>query len=140
MNQDQVSSVMLEHSKEISALWESSKSSHKRHDDYQKIVESVHELSKNVATMAAKTELLAIKMDKGIERMEQAQKSQGERLGKAEAEVQQIGRIEKEIIALTDKIDKLRMEPADKWKSLMTTIITEAVTAVIVFLLGGAGL
>lgn len=123
MNLDQLSNMVLEHSKQMAALIESVKSSHVRHDNQEKIASSVHELARNIASIAAKIELLAEKMDKSIERIEYGQKVQGERIGAAERTILQVERTEKEILNLAEKLDKLRMEPGQKWKSLVIYII-----------------
>ena len=70
MNADQISSQLMDHTRDISALWESAKSAHKRHDNHEQIALSVHELAKNIATVAAKLELIAEKMDKSVARID----------------------------------------------------------------------
>ena len=138
MSIDQLSNMVLEQGKQMAALWESTKSSHKRHDSQEKIASSVHELAKNVATIAAKIELLAEKMDKSIERIEQGQKSQGERIGTAEQAILQINRNEQEILSLAEKLDALRMEPGRKWKTFVTQFIGLILAAAVGALFAGS--
>ena len=88
MNEENVSSTLLQYAKDITALQESAKSAHKRIDKTDKLTEAVHELARSNAAIASEVRSLAEKFDKAIERIEQGQRSQGERLGLLERELQ----------------------------------------------------
>jgi len=42
--EEQMSNIIIEHTKEIAGLWESTKSAHKRHDDIKDITSGIHNL------------------------------------------------------------------------------------------------
>jgi len=84
----------------IAAHGESLKSAHKRIDKVDKLTEAVHELARSNTAIATEVKVLACKFDKTIERIEQGQRSQDKRIG------------------------ALEKEPGDKWKKLISQIIT----------------
>jgi chromosome segregation ATPase len=135
MTAEQIANKLMEHTKEIAALWESSKSAHKRHDDNGAVITGIHELAKSVASMATEIRLLTERFDKSVERIERGQAAQGERIGKIEKSVSQIERNEKDIAKYTAKIEAIEKEPADKWKKFMWLVFAAIVGAVIAFIM-----
>ena len=53
-----------------------------------------------------------------------------------ERSIQQIGRNEKEISDLADKLDAVRMEPGERWKSLVTHLIGYLLVGILGALVG----
>ena len=123
MNNEQIQKLLLDHTRDISALQESGKSAHKRIGEMSQLTTAVHELAKSNAAVAMEVKSLATKLDKTIERIERGQQTQGERIGRMEASIQQIERNEREISSLADKLDIVRMEPGEKWKTLITHLV-----------------
>jgi len=128
---EQLAQVVLNHTKDIAAIKESVKSAHKRIDDNDRIIASIHELAKNVAAMAAEIKLLTDRFDKNIERIEQGQKTQGERIGEIERAIHQIESNEKTIIRHAEKLEAMEKEPAQKWKDLGKQVLTLVIAAVV---------
>jgi len=120
---DKYSSMVLDHTKKISALQASMKSFHKRQDDHAKILTGIHDLSKNVAAMATEVKILAENTAKSITEIKQGQRVQGERVGEIEKTILKIERNEKDILETAKKLDALRMEPAKKLKSIVMQIV-----------------
>jgi hypothetical protein len=83
---EQVTEKVIEHTGEISALWESAKSAHKRIDENDRITEGIHKLTTNVETLALQVKHLAEKVEQTVNRLELGLKSQGERIGALEKE------------------------------------------------------
>jgi len=137
MNPDQMATTLLEHTKQISALQESTKSAHHRIDRMDKLTEAVHTLAQSNTAIATEVKMLATKFDKTIERIEAGQKSQGERLGIIERDITQIQRNEKEIGDLSDKLDAVRTEPGEKWKYLIFALIGGIAAGALGFFGGG---
>ena len=135
MNDEKISATLFEHARQITALQESAKSAHKRIDKMDKLTEAVHELARSNTAIATEVKALAEKFDKTTERIEKGQKAQGERLGLIERDIQQVKQNEKEIADMADKLDTLRMEPGEKWKSVVSEICkllaVAAVTALV---------
>ena len=122
MNEEQITKIVMEHTKEIAAVLGSAKSAHKRIAEIDKIAEGVHDLAKSVVEMATEIRLLTKQVDSSIKRIEEGQKAQGDR----------IGNIEKNMLARFEAIEK---EPATKWKNFTWLIIAGVVTAVLGFLM-----
>ena len=124
MTQEQLTGQIMTHSKDIAALWETSKSAHRRINESDEIAKGIHKLAANMEALALQVKLLTERMDSTIERMESSLKSQGERIGKVES----FGRLaetqEKSITSLAKKIEAIEREPADKWRSLVKQLIT----------------
>jgi chromosome segregation ATPase len=134
----------MQNSKDIAALTESVKSAHKRIDNLKDLTTGINRLAENVAALTAEVKFLANKLDKNIDRIEQGQKAQGERLGKVELAIQQIERNEKDIAANTTRIETILQEPARKWKDLtshMKVLIVGSIfcgiVGVVTFMLSG---
>ena len=141
---EQTTDMLNRHTADIAALKESTKSAHHRIDGFEKIVASIDKLAQNVATMAAKVELLAETTEKNIGRLESAQKSQGERFGESiraiELSVQQVQRNEVAIEKQAEELKTLMLRPAKKWESLVGYFLAGGVGALFAFLgtlLGG---
>lgn len=128
--------MVIEHTREIAALTASAKSAHKRIDDNDKIIAGIHELAKNVAMMAAEIKLLTARVDKSIERIEQGQKTQGERIGSIEQSIQQIERNEAMLMKHADKLEAIETAPAKKWNKFVWLIIVGVATAIIAYIMG----
>ena len=128
---EQVSKILLEHTGEIAALRADAKLAHKRIDETDRITASIHELAKNVATMAARVESLTERLDRSVDRIEQGQQSQGKRIGNIEKTVSQIERNEKELMRQAAKIEAIEREPANKWKALVGQVTALVVAAAI---------
>ena len=132
-----------EHSKKIAVL-------ETRQNDHEKIATGLHELSKSVAAMAVEIKLSSENhsrtlktatdnTNKAIEQLAHGQKNQGERIGAIEKSIQQIERNEKDIMDMADKLDAVRMEPGNKWKNLVASVVCAlAGLAVGALLLGSA--
>jgi uncharacterized membrane protein YjjP (DUF1212 family) len=133
---EQLSAIAIEHTKEIARLWESAKSAHKRIDENDQITAGIHELAKNVATMATEIKLLTDRMDKSIERIEQGQKTQGERIGNIERVLLAIDRDEKTLEQHETRLDAIEKEPATAWKNLKWVIVVAIATAIVGFFMG----
>lgn len=133
---EQISELTLKHASEIAALWQSAKSAHKRIDDNENIAAGIHELAKNVATMATEIKLLTERVDKNIERIEQEQKAQGGRVGNIERAIMAIERSEKTIAKHEERLDAIEREPATKWKNFMWLVFAGVATAVIAYFMG----
>jgi len=111
-NREQATGMAIENAKEIAALWENSKSAHKRIDRMDKLTEGVHELAKSNTAIATEVKLLAQKFDKVTER------------------------IEKDIAKNTEDLEKLKLEPGQKWKLTTEKALTLAVAAIAAFIGG----
>jgi hypothetical protein len=106
MNPEQLTKHAMSQAKDISALWESTKSAHKRIDENDRIIEGIHKLAANVEGLTLQVKMLTDQMDATIERIEEGQKLQGERIG------------------------KLEQEPAHKWQDFVKQVLSLAVAAV----------
>jgi len=87
MNPDQMSSMVLEHTKKIEALKGSMKTAFNRLDKTDKLTEAVHTLAQSNTSLATEVKMMASKFDKAIDRIEAGQQRQGERLGNIEKDV-----------------------------------------------------
>ena len=134
MTQEQLTHQIMAQNKDIAALWENTKSAHKRMDENDRITKGIHKLAANVEALALQVKLLTERMDSSIDRMERSIKSQGERIGAVEMACRNIERNEASIITLIGKVDAIEKEPAAKWKDLAKQVVTLAVAA----LMGGA--
>lgn len=105
MNAEQMTTQVIQNTKDVATLRESTKSAHKRIDENDRMTEGIHKLAANVEALALQVKMLTEKMEKSIERVEAGQRSQGERIG------------------------KLEQEPANKWKDIVKQVITLVVAA-----------
>ena len=70
-------------------------------------------------------------MDNSIERIEQGQKAQGERIGNIEKAILTITRNEKTIDEHDKRLDAIEKAPAHKWDKLTWLIIAGVVAAIV---------
>ena len=112
MNEQQITEFALWTKGDVAALWESTKSAHKRIDQMGELAASVNKLAREVGRVAEKVEHIADRMDKTIERIEKAVEDHKKRL------------------------DTIEKEPGQKWNNFTGLIFTGVVTAVVAFLVG----
>ena len=135
LSTEQMANKVIGQGQEIARLWEHSKSAQRRLDDTDKIISGIHELAKNVAAMAAEIKLLTDRVDKSVERIEQGQKTQGERIGSIEKSESQIERNEKTLMKHAEKLEAIEKAPADKWNKLTWLIVSGVAMAIIGFVM-----
>ncbi|MCL2578774.1 MAG: hypothetical protein FWE32_01955 [Oscillospiraceae bacterium] len=123
MNEDQISAQLLEQRGEISALWENTKSAHRRIDQNDGITKGIHILASNIEGLATQVKLLTERVDASVGRMERSIKSQGERIGAVELSCRETKRFEKSLQSLTEKVEAIEREPAARWRSLVKQVI-----------------
>lgn len=87
--------ITREQGEKIAALTENAKSAHKRLNEMSEFTASVNNLAQAVALVAEKVEHITERLDKSIERIEQGQKAQGERIGSLEKAVLSIAHSER---------------------------------------------
>lgn len=133
---EQLAAIAIEHAKEISALRESSKSAHKRIDENDRLTEGIHELAQNVAAMSMEIKMLAERVDKSVEQMEQGLQSQGRRIGDVEKAVAAAEHIEQTLKKHENRIAEIEKEPATKWKNLVWLVIAGIATAIVGAVIG----
>lgn len=138
MNEQQMTEFAMDTTKNIAALWESTKSAHKRLDENDKVTKGIHQLSASIAGMTAEMKGIAERMDDSNDRMT----ASVEKISEGQQEqAQRIGAMEKTLIALSGlsegmgklgaKIEAIEKEPATKWKDLVKQITALVVAAVI---------
>ena len=123
MNPEQLSSMVLEHGKEIIQLREMIKSDQRRIDNLEQLSISINEMAKSNTAIATEVKLLREKFDKMESRQKDQGKAQGERLGAIEREIQHIFGVKKDTDDLKGMVDNLRMEPGKKWKMLISAVL-----------------
>ena len=130
MNPGQLSSMILEHGKEIIQLREMIKSDQRRIDNLEQLSISINEMAKSSTAVATEVKLLREKFDKTESMQKDQDKVRGERLGAIERDMQRIcaikddiDDIKKDIDILKGEVDNLRMEPGKKWKTLVTAVL-----------------
>ena len=123
MTQEQLLGQIMAHSRDIAALWENSKSAHRRIDENDSIAKGIHKLAANIETLALQVKLLTERMDSTVERMEKTLDSQGKRISAVEGVGRSIERHEHSISALLLKVEALEREPSIKWKSFVSQIL-----------------
>lgn len=127
---------LIELKAEIRALRESVKSAHHRIDSCDKIAESVNRLVTNLQVLTEQFKGLAEKMDTAVDRMEESQKSQGERIGRLEATLATFARIEERIAENEKRLEDIEKKPGDKWEKFSWLVFSSVVTGIIGFFLG----
>lgn len=137
MSDRYITERLMSHSKDIAALWENTKSAHKRLDENDKIASGIHKLAANVESMALQVKLLTERMDRTIERMESSLRSHGERIGGIESGYRTVERNEQSIVRLSAKIEALEREPATRWKDLVKQLLTLVTAAMVGGMLSG---
>ena len=132
---EQLAELVIQHSREITALQESTKSAHHRIAENNKIAESVNELARGVTEMTAEIKHLTKRMDTSVERIENGQKAQGERIGNIEKVVMTVDRNEKALEKHAQRLDTIEKAPAHKWDKFMWLIFAGVAGAVIAFIM-----
>jgi predicted nucleic acid-binding Zn-ribbon protein len=131
MTDSQLSQTVIDHTRDISALYEQTKSLGKRIDENDTVTKGIHELARQIATIAVEIKSLARSFDSSIERVESGQKSPGERIGNIERTLISMERHEKELEKHTQRIEAIEKEPAGKWKTLVAQITALIVAALV---------
>lgn len=121
---DELSQMVFQNGKDIAALWESTKSAHKRIDENDRITTGIHELAANMKNLTEQVKNLADRLEGGL-------REQGKRIGDVETAFIKLSGLEPKVDTALAKIEKIEKEPADKWKSLVTQIISLAVAGII---------
>lgn len=129
MNEQQLMSFAMDTTKNIAALWESTKSAHHRINETDRITAGIHDLAKSIAEMATEIRLLTKRMDSSVERIEQEQKAQGGRISNIEKVILAIKHNKEELAECERRIDAIEKEPASKWKTLVAQVTALMVTA-----------
>jgi len=133
---EQIAELVLSHSREITALQESTKSAHHRIAESNKMSAGINDLTKSITEMTAELKHLTKRMDSSIDKIEAGQKAQGERIGTLEKAVFSIARIEKYIEEHDKRLDAIEKAPAHKWDKFMWLIFAGVATAIIALLMG----
>ena len=115
MTQDEIRKIVLDQTKEVATLSASIKSAHRRLDAVDKLTEAINNLVTSLALANAKSE----NIEKDIKNIN--------------------ADISADISKLSDKVDKLRQAPGEKWKYLINAIITAAVALVVSAAFGAFG-
>ena len=113
MNQEQMSTKIIEHTTDIATLKEQYIAVRNRLDGVATLTSSVHELAQSNVALASEIKMLATNFDRTISRIEQSQISQGERLG------------------------ELEKKGSKKLESIVGAIVTVIITAVVMYFVGG---
>ena len=124
--------LVITHSREITALQESTKSAHHRITEINNVADGIHNLARSIAEMAVEIKHLATRIDTSIERMEGGQKAQGERIGnieKALVIMEQHGKIIEEQGRQLAAMEKVAGKKWDKFTWLIISGIAAAVVA-----------
>jgi chromosome segregation ATPase len=116
--------ILIQHTKEISAVQESAKSAHKRLDENDRIITGIHKLAANMENLTIEVKRLAEKLENGL-------REQGKRIGAVEAAFMKVSAMESDVKTALSKIESIEREPADRWKSLKTQLISLVVAAVV---------
>lgn len=138
MTEQQLTEFAMDTTKNIAALWESTKSAHHRLNENDRITAGIHELAKNVAMIAAEIKGLAVRLNESVERIERGQRAQGERIGAVEKAIttaarldENFERIEQEQKEQGERIDEIEKKPAKKWETLVAQITALIVAGVV---------
>lgn len=138
----------MDTTKNIAALWESTKSAHKRLDENDKVTKGIHQLSASIAGMTAEMKGIAERMDESNERMSasvekinEGQRAQAERIGAVEKTLITLSGLSEGMKKLGEKVEVIEKEPATKWKTLVaqitTLIVAAAIGAILTKIFGG---
>ena len=132
---EQLAELTLQHSREITALQESTKSAHHRIAENNKIAESVNALANSVTEMTTEIKHLTRRVDTSIEKIETGQKAQGERIGKIETLILKVERNEKYIEEHKKRLDAIEKAPAHKWDKFTWLVFAGVAGAIIAFVM-----
>ena len=135
MSNEEIAKLVLQHSREITALQESAKSAHHRISENAEIAAGINDLAKSITEMTAEIKHLTKRVDTSIEKIEAGQKAQGERIGNIERAVLSVERHEKYIEEHRKKLDAIEKAPAHKWDKFMWLIFAGVAGAIIAFVM-----
>lgn len=138
MNEQQITEFAMDTTKNIAALWESTKSAHKRLDENDKVTKGIHQLSASIAGMTAEMKGIAERMDDSndrmtasVEKISEGQQEQAQRIGEMEKTLIILSGLSDGMGKLGEKIEVIEKEPATKWKDLVKQITALVVAAAI---------
>jgi methyl-accepting chemotaxis protein len=138
MNEQQMTEFAMDTTKNIAALWESTKSAHKRLDENDKVTKGIHQLSASIAGMTAEMKGIAERMDDSndrmtasVEKISEGQQEQAQRIGAMEKTLITLSGLSEGMGKLGAKIEAIEKEPATKWKDLVKQITALVVAAII---------
>ena len=112
MDDTQLSSMVMQNTKDIAQLKSDVNSAHRRIDENDRLTKGIHQLAENVAAMSVEVKMLTEKVDTSIEEIKIGLKAHGERL------------------------TAIEKEPAEKWNKLSWLVIGGIVTAIVGFIVG----
>ena len=135
MSNEQIAELVLQHSREITALQESTKSAHHRIKENAEIAAGINDLARSITEMTAELKHLTKRMDTSIEKIEAGQKAQDERIGNIEKAILSIDRNEKYIEEHKKRLDAIEKAPGHKWDKFVWIIIGGVAAAVVTFIM-----
>jgi septation ring formation regulator EzrA len=119
----------------LTAVEESAKSAHKRIDETDELTSGIHELAADIKVMTSQLTEHVKRSDANNERIEDRQRSQGERIGRLETEqplvVQAVNELKNLVSTFLAKVEALEKEPGQKWKAITAQIVSLIVTALV---------
>ena len=121
---EQLSQMVLEHTRDIVALKESSKLVHKRIDATEKLTSGIHELAANMKNLTEEVKRLGERLENGL-------REQGKRIGETESAIIRLENVDAAILRLATRLEKIEKEPGDKWKQLTAQVFSLVVAAVV---------
>ena len=119
---EQMHQTLMEHTRSIAALQEKTDSAHKRLNQNDNIIHSIHKLAANMENLTGEVKGLTAELKSGL-------REQGKRIGEVESALIRFANIETQLASAISRIDKIEKEPADKWKDLTKQVITFIVAA-----------
>ena len=133
METKQLADLVLQHSREITALQESTKSAHHRIAENGKIAAGINDLANSITEMTAEIKHLTKRVDSSIEKIESGQKAQGERIGDVEKTLLTMNRVEKYVDEHGKRLDTIEKAGAHKWDKLVWLIVAGVVSVLIAY-------
>ena len=121
---EQLSQMVIEHTKQIAALAESTKSAHHRIGEMADLTSSIHKLAANMENLTLEVKRLAERLENGL-------REQGKRIGETETAILKMSNMEKYVTKANERLDKIEKAPADKWNKFTWLIIAGTATAVL---------
>ena len=119
----------------LTTVEESVNYAHKRINENDALTNGIHELAADIKLMSHQLVEHIKRSDANNTRVDERQKSQGERIGKLETDYSALVQILKEFKssfnALDAKLDTLEKEPGQKWKTLVSQVTTLIIAAII---------
>ena len=117
-----------------------------RIDKMDNLANIVQTLVQNVAVISNEVQRLVESSTKNFDRIDKGDKIRGERVGALEKQVQQIPnnkaeivKIEEAISKINETLNKIQLEPAEKWKTIVKYIVIALATAAVTHFLGIGG-